>query len=101
MIYGVSEFVDERGFVVRMLKEVNGDEFFFLGTAHVMISTNNPNMPQMPQKFEFRFPDDIKSVEEAFSKFEYCMNEEFKRQKEEYQKKQLEKKIFTPDGKLV
>ena len=93
MIRKVDTFVDdEKGFEIKVLKplpSVEGISSKFQGSAMVMLTM--PSGQQRPQQFSFQFPEEIKTLEDAFLNFETYIKEELDRQEEEFKRMMLEK----------
>ena len=98
-IYQVTTYVDgNRREVKECVEKTDSTDRYLSGSAMLIFRSNNPNTPNVPQQFDFVFPKEIATVEEAFEKFDAELKVQLDKQREEYQKMLLEKgkKIIVP-----
>lgn len=100
-IYEVKTYVQivgKKKFEVKEFIDATNKETFFQGYAVLGIPTGNPAQPIIPQELEFRYPENVTTLTEAFEQFEDTLNKELEIMAEKMEKARQEqsKKIIMP-----
>ena len=100
-IYEVKTYVKVSGkkkFEVKEFIDTEKKETFFQGYAVLGIPTGNPAQPIIPQELEFRYPENVTTLQEAFEQFEDTLDKELKvmAEKMEAARQAQSKKIIMP-----
>jgi hypothetical protein len=102
-IYKIELFVNAEGKEVRTFTNTKDATDRMFNGAVMVIMRDQKGQQAPPRRFDFKFPDTVTSLEQAFEEFDSVWKSEMDRERQAYEKSKLEnmRKVVLPNGQVA